>query len=556
MLSVRSILCDLNGYHIHDVQNNTDHFQIDLASKRRAAVCPRCRCSSKSIHSRYVRTLAHVPIALRSVKIRLRTRRFRCRNPSCVQRIFAERAEGLGRAYARTTNSNRTILQRIGSIVGSNPGQRLAKDIGIPTSATTLRRRILEMPIPEQQTVRVLGVDDWAWRKGLRYGTLLCDLETGRIVDLLAERSAESVAEWLKKHPGVEIISRDRASCYAEGSTAGAPGAIQVADRWHLLHNVVDALERLLRRHHLHLKRASDAESSSASKQDCQEVGDTANQASQTGHLANLRANGTDKARPNRAERDRLQRREVKAQRYENVVELHRLGLSARKIARQTGMSPVTVRRYLAAGTLPEYRSTSPRGSVLDTYEELIRDRLKLGATPKRLLQELKALGYSGSASALRRYTRNRLNWRKQTAADVNALKPRCRSPRSVGILIVQEDHKRDEHAAAFLQRLSAECQDIANGARLAKEFADMLRQREPQRFNDWRKQVVFAAIPELASFAAGLDKDRNAVIAGMTLEWSNGPTEGHVNRLKAVKRQMYGRAGFQMLRHRLLAPQ
>jgi transposase len=556
VLPIRSIFCGLNGYRIYDIRKTCDYFQIDLAAKRRTALCPRCRRASPSIHSRYIRTLVHVPITLTTVRICLLTRRFRCRKPFCDQRIFAERAEDLGRPYARTTESNRTALQRIGGIAGSNPGQRIAKDIGIPTSATTLRRRILETPTPEHQSVRVLGVDDWAWCKGRRYGTLLCDLETGRIVDLLPDRSADSLSAWLTAHPGVEIISRDRASCYAEGSQQGAPNAIQVADRWHLLHNMTDALEKIIFRHHPELKRAADQVSAPGPSQDEQNVGMPMPSAQEINDTQQPQTDERPQERQlNRAERERLARRGARAQRYDRVIELRKNGLSERAITRETGVSRRTVRKYLAAGTFPEINPPARRSSRLDVYEELIRERLAAGATVKELLQELRGLGHSGSESALERHIRRRLKWRKRFVKNNEGVKPKCPSPRAISIMMLQEEDKRSDQDNAFLWRLTQNCAELGVAGSIATDFSDIIRNRQPERYDGWRQQVNTANIREVMSFAQVLDRDRAAVIAGLTLPWSNGPTEGHINRLKSIKRQMYGRAGFEMLRKRVLIP-
>jgi transposase len=412
------------------------------------------------------------------------------------------------------------------------------------------------MPIPRQQTVRILGVDDWAWRKGRRYGTILCDLETGRIVDLLPDRSADSLAKWLKEHPGIEVISRDRATCYAEGSQQGAPGAVQVADRWHLLHNMTDALERVLFRHIKELKAAADSATAAPDQHD-KGGGTSITQTCEIGQTVEPLTNGNEAQRQiNRAERERLSRRGARAQRYDRVVELQEKGLSERAITRLTGMSRGTVRRYLSAGAFPEINSPENRRSQLDLYKPLIRERLEANAsTVKELLQELRRLGYTGSESSLARYIRRRLKWNKRLAKERVGEKPKCPSPRQVSIVMVQAPDKRADQDSAFLGRLTSNCVEAAAACCIAQDFADMIRQREPKRYDAWRLQVKAAAVPELLTFARVLDRDRDAVIAGITLPWSNGPTEGHVNRLKSIKRQMYGRAGFEMLRRRVLVP-
>lgn len=604
MLPVRSILSDLDSYNIEDLQNNNECLRVYLTQKRRKASCPRCGKTSRSVHSRYIRTLAHVPITLTRVELCLVVRRFRCGNPSCEQRIFAERANGLCRTYARTTEVNRKSLQRIGAVAGANPGQRLAGAIGIRTSATTLRRRILETPIPDQNPVRVLGVDDWAWRKGLRYGTILCDLESGRIVDLLPDRSAASLEQWLKDHPGPQIINRDRASCYSEGARKGAPNAVQVADRWHLLQNLREALEKLLFRYHKELKIACDSLCTpvtlavpDAPLQSCRmhSVCSTAldqagapggdNPLLQVALCARPHPGATEQSepettketfeeqgisqktknqaapdcpirKPSQAQQNSLQRREARRQRYDQVLELQQQGRGLRAIARETGLSRATVRRYVASEAFPEMSSRERRGVQLDPYEPFIRQQLALGnKTRKQLLEDLKRFGYTGSISALSRYIWNRLKiHRKPVAPTANATKLRYPAPRSVAMTMIRPDDKRTEEENAFLVRLAHNCPQIATASNLAKGFSEMVRQRLGETFDDWSSAVGHSEIPEILAFAKSLEQDRDAVVAGLTLEWSNGPTEGHVNRLKAIKRQMYGRAGFKMLRARVLA--
>ncbi len=243
MLSTRILLPDLDSYCIENIVRDDDDITIFLRRFGRTSHCPRCARQSRSIHSRYVRTLVHLPIAGGKVTLLLTSRRFRCHRRSCQQQIFTERIPELAGSYSRSTDAHQEAVRVIGVALGANPGKRCADALGIPTSATTIRRRICQSQDPRYPSVRVLGVDDWPWRKGDRYGTILCDLERGHIVDLLPDRTAQSLAQWLRAHRGVEIISRNRASCYSQGAREGAPEAVQVADRWHLLKNMGDVLE-------------------------------------------------------------------------------------------------------------------------------------------------------------------------------------------------------------------------------------------------------------------------------------------------------------------------
>src|ERR1039458_3222509 len=213
--------------------------------------CPACRQESWRIHSRYKRRLKDLPWEGVPVRIELRVRRFFCDTEDCGHHIFTERLPKTVQRYARRTCRLSASLERITLVLGGSAGSRLAEQLGILASGPTLLRQLRRKVIfSSAQAPRVLGIDDWAWRKGRRCGTILCDLERSKVVDLLPDRSAESTAQWLRAHPGTEIVSRDRANLYAEAATKAAPHAVQVADRWYLLHNMSEALLGALVPHH------------------------------------------------------------------------------------------------------------------------------------------------------------------------------------------------------------------------------------------------------------------------------------------------------------------
>src|SRR5271170_2375260 len=241
------------------VENNTRLVMV-LRATGEASHCPGCRQESRRIHSRYSRRLSDLPWEGIAVRIELRVRRFFCDSEDCGQQIFTERLPKTVQRYSRRTCRLSASLQQITSALGGSAGSRLAKQLGILASGSTLLRQLRRKQIkPSAQGPRVLGIDDWAWRKGHRYGTILCDLESRRVVDLLPDRESETVATWLRTHPGVEVVSRDRASAYAEAVRKAAPQAVQVADRWHLLRNLSEALTSTLQPHHRILTQTTHA---------------------------------------------------------------------------------------------------------------------------------------------------------------------------------------------------------------------------------------------------------------------------------------------------------
>jgi transposase len=243
-----TLLPDTAELNLDHLISELDSIILVLKTARPAACCPACQHPSTRVHSRYVRSLADLPWSGIRVRLRLHTRRFFCSSPTCSRRIFTERLPATATPYARRTVRFREALQLIGFAVGGQAGARLATRLGLAVSGDTLLRYIRQWRGSDRPTPRVLGVDDWAYRRGQRYGTILVDLEQRAVVDLLPDRSAESLAACIQSHPGIEVVSRDRAGYYAEGAAQGAPEAVQVADRWHLLRNLSEALQQIVER--------------------------------------------------------------------------------------------------------------------------------------------------------------------------------------------------------------------------------------------------------------------------------------------------------------------
>src|SRR3954463_14799411 len=354
-----------DGIHVIDQIDPSNHrLTLCVRLSGTAASCPGCRTESRRVQGHYWRCLGD--LACCPVTLRVQVRRFRCVNDACPRRTFGEPLPRIARCRARHTERLRSSHHAIALALGGNPGARLATRTGMPVGGTTLLRRIREAPLEAVAPTRVLGVDDWAWRKGQRYGTILCDLERDRVIDLLPDRTAETLATWLKDHPSVEIVVRDRAGAYGDGARQGAPQAIQVADRWHLLRNSGDALRGVLDHHHRDLDEAARIAAVTVEP------------------AANDNAPGATCDRDveppiTKAERRSLDAQQRREARFDEAVRLRGQGMTLRGIAQALGIGRRTVRRWLRAGHAPTWRHADRGRSSLDPFRDYLEARWAAG---------------------------------------------------------------------------------------------------------------------------------------------------------------------------------
>lgn len=533
---------------------DTDSLTLVVSSRRPTVACPDCHQPAERVHSRYRRTLADRPWNGVRVRLRVNTRRWFCDWPECSRRIFTEPLPGLARRYARRTDAQAQVLQCLAYVLGGEAGARTASQLGFPASPDTLLRQLRQRGPFTGRAPRVLGVDDFAFLRGQRYGTLLVDLETHEPVELLPDRAAETLAAWLKEHPGAEIISRDRGGSYAEGARQGAPDAVQVADRWHLLKNLAEALGNVLAREHGTLRQAAEAPTPAPAEGDPAAIAPVAGA-----------QNGGGDAPPawdRRSRREREQStlsRERRLALYHQILDLQREGLTAREIARRLGISRTTVNKYLSAGAFPERKErASPPGSV-EPYAPYLRRRWEEGChDAKQLWRELREQGFTGKPQSVWRFTRRwsdpEVRGRHSRRSPGDGSVPANPPPRAV-VWWLLCPKKRTEAQTAFVDRLEDLSPKIRLAHELVAEFFGLVRERKAEQLVAWITRAEGSELPDLIGFCNGVRRDLDAVVAGMSLEWSNGPVEGQVNRLKLVKRQMYGRAGFGLLRARVLPP-
>jgi transposase len=491
------------------------------------AVCPGCGRGSRRVHSGYERRLADAAVGGRRVVIRLQVRRLFCDEPACKKRTFAEQVPGLTVRYGRKTALLAGMLQAIAVALAGRAACRLARALHAAASRSTLLRLVMAIPDPAAPAPRVLGVDDFALRRGQNYGTVLIDCETGAPLDLLEGRDAKPLADWLAAHPGVEIICRDRSGAYADGARTGAPDAIQVADRFHLWQNLAKAVERCVAAHRACLGEPDPGPVTGP------EPGPSAEPA----HVPVPEPAGKF------AERARRH--------HAMVHELLAEGHGMRAIARHLGWGRHTVQRYAHAATWQELvdgRWQAPRPSMLDPFKPHLHQRTGEGCgNISQLFREITARGYAGSYVTVRDYLE------KRRPATAPLPPPPPPTVRQVTGWLTRHPGSLTEDEKPQLQAILERCPELQATSGHVRAFGQMLTQLTGQNLPQWISDARAAELPGMSSFAKGLEQDLDAVTQGLTSHWNSGPVEGRVNHIKMIKRQMFGRAGLPLLRKRVL---
>ncbi|MGY0055001.1 ISL3 family transposase [Streptomyces sp. LZ34] len=502
--------------------------KVEVWARTREGValpCPDCGVLSTRVHSRYRRRLADVAVGGRPVVIHLGVRRMFCDEPGCPRQTFAEQVDGLSVRYGRYTPLLLGLLQAVGLALAGSAGARLLAVLHMAVSRVTLLALVMALPDPDWKVPRVLGVDDFALRRGGVWDTVLVDGTTRRVLELLPGRDAEPLATWLRDHPGVRVICRDRAGAYAEAATRAAPAAVQVADRWHLWRNLGQHVEKDIARHRGCLHRAA----TDRTPADRTGLEDLPAQA--------LSAQGALEARTRR--------------RYREVHALLEQGWALKEIARELRLNHKTVQTFARAEHVEELlaHAAGRRPSKLDPHRDYLHQRWAEGChSPTALHQELTQRGLQCSIRLVTRYLRTlRANGALPTPEPAPPPTRRLvgwimRHPATLN----PDDQQRLKTALAACPELNALHQHV-------QAFAQIMTRRNGRHLNTWVHQVRNQDLPSLKAFATGLDKDWNAVTAGLTLDWNSGMVEGTENKIKMLKRQTYGRASLALLRKRAL---
>lgn len=505
---VNVVFSGLSALVVESVVDGGEVVRVTARTRDVPVPCPVCGVPTAKVHDYHWRTVADVPVDGRRVSVRVRVKRLVCPVLGCRRQTFREQVPGLlERLQRRTTRLTRQVSQVVKELCG-RAAARLTRALAVPVAYATALRLLLRIPTPVMRVPRVIGVDDFALKRRHRYATVIINAETGERIDVLPDRTAQTLVAWLREHPGVETVCRDGSATYAEAIRMALPDAVQVSDRWHLWSNLCGKVLAEVRSH------------------------------------AGCWATAVNPARAGGV------REQTTRERWQRVHHLLDQGVGLLECARRLDVSLNTVKRYArmkeptAERRAPRYKPT-----LVDPYRDhLRRRRAEDPAVPvTHLLREIKELGYTGSANLLVRYI---------TQGRAEGSKPVTTPQRFARLLLTRPENLRDKDTE-LLRELTSACPEMSELSILTREFAQLLTPAEGNdaKLTDWITTVRAADMPHLHSFANGLELDRAAVDAGLTLPYHNGRTEGVNTRTKRIMRQMHGRAGFDLLRHRILIP-
>ncbi|MFI9561763.1 ISL3 family transposase, partial [Nonomuraea endophytica] len=514
----------LNGLRLEQIEDVGNGLRILARTGTGLVACHRCGTASSRVHDRYRRRLDDLACGGRPVMIELEVRRFRCDAPCCPVATFAEQVPGLSERHQRRTPRLRGMLERVALALAGRAGARLATVLGTMVSRCTLLRLVRALPDPPVGQILVLGVDDFAKRKGHSYASLLVDLDTHRLVDLLPDREADTFADWLRAHPGAQIVCRDRAGAFAAGARQGAPEAIQVADRFHLWQSLGEAVEKTVIAYRADLHDPAPEPDPLPDPVD-QEPGEPDLSCTQA---VDQSTEGVAKEMPD-GFRDVLgrERRLVirHTERYEAVQALLAEGCSLAEIGRRLQLSRDAVRRFARATSLEEvlFKATH-RASILDPFKPYLNQRWNDGDTNATALHtELQAQGWTGDVQAVRRYlnqfrpangrARATNNSPGRPAAPTAPAPPKPR--RVVRWLMTRPDHLSSADAT-HLQRILERSPGLAATAQHVRAFAQMMTELQGHHLDAWIAAIRADPLPALHVFANGLQRDHDAVRNGL----------------------------------------
>ena len=530
----------VDGFETVKAQEQEEGWEITLAPHAATAACPLCGERSQKVHSTYVRKVRDLPVGDRSVQLMICARKFKCVNAECAQKIFCERLTDFVVVRGQRSNRLTGLYRAIGFAASAQAGARLTAQIKALTSADTLIRIVRATTLAPAKALAVIGVDDWALKKGQSYGTVIVDHESGRPVDMIEGRTSIALTDWLKPHSdlGIKVVTRDRSTEYIRAITESLPQAVQVADRWHLLQNIREAVQRLLTRQHAEIVQAYKDTATVTT------TGPLVESANVATSLANANAHPVIPAltilnpKLSRSVAERagsLSSRVCRQQRFEQVQALKANGGTIRQIARLMDLSRSTARKYFYAESFPERRPNRRVKSFLDAFVHHLQQRFDAGCrNASQLWREVRDLGFTGSTKQVRRWVYLRREtlapttaklYRQSAADQIKAARTwivDLPSTKQLAWLFVKPRTALSDQDDQLLTRL-LQNQRLNQIYQRTQQFCTLVKSHTVEALDTWLDDCAASELSDLVSFAAGIRADYAAVKAALAMPWSNG---------------------------------
>ncbi|MGV8137781.1 MAG: ISL3 family transposase [Mangrovibacterium sp.] len=534
-------LLQLPGITINEVLIEDSQLSIVAKIKAKSGLCPQCGNKSSSVHSFYCRNLQDLSVVDKQVNIKLHIRKLFCRNKRCSHKIFSQQlTSGLAR-YARRTSRANLQLTQMSLETSARKSSWLSKLIRIPVSPSSCLRLVNNCGLPSADQIQNIGIDDWAYRKGISYGTIFVDMDQGRVVDILPGRDGNEVKSFLQSHKEIQSVCRDRSGAYSAAVNEVIPSARQVADRFHLIKNLSDSVYQLIKAEYVHLvrplkSRAVQSDGEPVPETETREVSSKTNESP-----TSIKGAPSD------------YRKGV----FDEVKSLINQGIGFKTISRRLKISRNTVRKY-ATLDVPPNKSVTPKNDYL-SYLPVIERELNNGNNMQAIYKIIVTHGFQGSLSAFYEQFRDhplRSSFRKPALPrEGNMQYVSVLSPRKISLFLSFDDLEKikNEKEKQQIRQLLESNSILENLRQLVLSFRKILREGTPEQLDRWMEKVVAMKRKILNTLINGMKRDIAAIYNAILTNWSSGRVEGNVNRLKNIKRQMYGRASFELLRRKVV---
>lgn len=585
---------DLNFFFRHsfltiegwDDSSEEDDLTLYVRSTESKATCPYCGHQSEKIHSRYYRNLRDLPAFGKKVGICFRARKFFCHNQECRYRTFAEQPGNEIFRYRRRTRRCEVCVHRHALVLSSPQCSRLLGGIGVSVSRSTVLRDLHRMRVPDERDVRRIGIDDWAFRKGHDYGSLIVNLATGRPIDLLPSRNGRDFSEWLDSHDKVWLLSRDRATAYSAAAGSRESPVTQIADRFHLMKNLGECIGDAISSRYADISSllGGDGESTGAVAtikneyaeeriKEVKRLQEEGRSISETRAILGMSRRTVEKYRSLETPSQSTPRKKAYAYegRFNEVKRLQKEGKSVSETMSMLGMSHATVVKYRGLDSYPAPRRRSvgkwlpykdsveeqyARGTSLDEiFRTLVGQGVSMGRTSFYWSFSYLSDGHRGYRPAIQK-ARMEEDWQKGIRPDNHGAHVCLPPVRQVAYTVMKRvlDKELSESEGSLLESLKR-LDWFGELLGAAISFRQNLRSGCPSLVDGWIEKYKDSEIPRLQTFVKGVKMDIQAVKNSILFRESNGILEGWVNKLKAVKRSMYGKAKIDLLKIKMVMP-